>query len=147
MNKFNDLAQEIASGNGSKFFDLETGDVVGEADCPEGARGVGRPAVKDGKRFIKIPVFDDLCKSESKILEDKCSKLAKMVGHNRPGINPRNQEEWDLLWECSTAPDPYQEVARRWIASLQPPFHIALKDEDDFVVFEYHPETNQWTDY
>jgi hypothetical protein len=56
----NSLGYELSSGCGDKCVDFQTGVIVSAQDCPEAEIGEGRPGLKQGKRFIRIPSLDEV---------------------------------------------------------------------------------------
>jgi hypothetical protein len=54
------LADAIAYGQGGECLDFHTGNILPCANCPEEDIGEGRPALRKGKRFIRILHLDEL---------------------------------------------------------------------------------------
>jgi hypothetical protein len=54
------LAQELACGTGERCLDMSSGNIVPAKDCPENEVGDGRPALRQGKRFVRIPCMDEI---------------------------------------------------------------------------------------
>jgi hypothetical protein len=54
-----ELGLQLREGHGDKCLDFQTGTIVLAKDCSEVDSGEGRPALLQGKRFIRIPTLDE----------------------------------------------------------------------------------------
>src|SRR5262249_42869601 len=118
--ELDELGQELVCGNADKCVDFQTGAIVRLADCPERDSGEGRPALRRGKRLIRIPTLDEACDEATvdpgdprmeKMLEDWCKgarlrqieELEKLetADPNLRGTAARHRQLDDLLDELA----------------------------------------------
>jgi hypothetical protein len=155
------LAQAIAYGKGDKCLDFNAGGIVPATDCPATDIGEGRPALKRGKRFIRIPTLDELCEElkaryddwESGDYEDDDELLpnnpdAEAVRELlKPVIeavrqDPGYQEYCEHLHQDLAA----EETALHWIASLRPSVMVGWFEDGLGVTRVYDPAEKNWVD-
>jgi hypothetical protein len=91
-----ELSQEpsdaLAHGKGGLCLDLTTRDSVSASGCPDAETGEGRPALGQGKRFVRIPSVEegdaaenarrwvaDLRPDFGVILVDECGAVPRYV--------------------------------------------------------------------
>jgi hypothetical protein len=140
-----ELGEALACGKGDRCLDLTTGAVVPAANCPDQETGEGRPALRQGKRFVRVPAFDELHQELKQQLDnaeaeqDQEELLASELGG----------KENDFLGWCDflRGEEAQQQAALRWVANLRPDFKIAMVDElDDEPLYVYDPERGDWVD-
>jgi hypothetical protein len=141
------LALARSTGNkglhGEQCLDFETGLIVDKEDCPEDLVGEGRPGLHAGKRYIRIPVWDELWQQVKSGL-DRAQRKAdrKEVKYMTP------KQRRDLLgtFDYDRQYCAWIEVALRWLASLEPPFCIRWLEEDgeDVGSGYYDPDSRSW---
>jgi hypothetical protein len=138
-----DLGHALA-GTQSRCLDLKTGAIVPASECPEEYTGDGRPALRQGKRFISIPSLDEgfvEFVKHSENLEGEEERV--FLKENFPeGRKHKELREWySFLREEGAA----GKLAMRWIAELRPDFTVLLVDElDDEPLFLYDPASGVW---
>lgn len=130
---------QLADGKGDRCLDLETGAIVPMEGCQPHETGEGRPALQQGKRFVRIPTFDEL-HQEFKARYDEMEKEAAKDDASIP--RTRDYREWADFLNGEFAAE---ECAIRWIASLRPDRLVAWVD-DDVVTQVYDPATGKWDD-
>jgi hypothetical protein len=154
-----ELAGELRHGKGDRCLDFETGAIVRAEDCPEQATGEGRPALRQGKRFIRIPTFDDMCRADKERLDEMDWGDYEDATELLPE-DPEAEEVRRALEPLFDAEDPdYREaseqlngdvaaegVALRWVASLRPSFAVGWLHEGIGITFVYDPERGGWVD-
>jgi hypothetical protein len=141
-----DLGAALASGKGDHCLDLETGDVVRTAGCPEGETGEGRPALRTGKRFVRIPAFDELSQEFKRRLDNEQVPQDKAWVRSEVE-NSADRDEFLGWFDFLRQEGAEQEVALRWVASLRPDFKLAMVDESDAeLLYLYDPGAGRWVD-
>jgi hypothetical protein len=150
------LGRILAEGEGKFYLDLKTGKILRfeELVGREAEAGEARPAVKQGKRFIRIPAWDELF-MELKTQRDKAERDRDEKFANN--ILPPSQREDFLQYSDEIREEQTQgNMALNWIASLRPPFPVEMVDEmgefgsahstDEDIVCRYDPESGTWSD-
>jgi hypothetical protein len=160
------LAQVIAFGEGDRCLDLTTGDIVRAKDCPETDIGEERPALKSGKRFIRIPAFDEM-RAELKARYDQCESLDHTDNDELPLNSPVLEEfreriepiieaarqdsdaarqDSDYDYENLHEDLGAEETALRWIANLRPIVMVGWSEDGFGVTRVYDPTEQKWMD-
>jgi len=155
------LALALASGSGDKCLDFVTGSIVPASECPEKDIGEGRPGLRKGKRFIRIPNLDEICtewkaryddweygdyKDNDELLPqtDEAEEVREMLWPwvEHVGQQPKYQEwcKW-LNAELSK-----EATALRWIANLRPAVMVGWSEEGLGVTSVYDPAVKEWVD-
>src|SRR5262249_7111847 len=124
-----ELGAALESGKGDRCLDLTTGAVVPAASCPDQETGEGRPALRQGKRFVRVPAFDELHQELKRQLDNAQAEQdqEELLSSDLEG------EEDDFLGYCDflRGEEAQQRVALLWIASLRPDFKVEMVDEFD----------------
>ena len=108
----NELGMELVLGKGDKCLDRRTGDIVSAADCQADDIGEGRPGFRVGKRFIRIPQFDEahieLSEQEMTNTKTAIAAMREHIAHNLPTIREREKEEVAEVF--SNHPELYEKI-------------------------------------
>jgi hypothetical protein len=153
------LTLALWRGKGEDCLDFITGSIVPASECPEGDIGEGRPALKRGKRYIRLPALEEIRQElkarydnwEQGDYEDNDDLLPQRPEAQeirellRPdldaiGQDPDYQESCDFLHEELAA----EEAAQRWIASLRPTVMVGWAEDLLGVLLVYYPDVREW---
>lgn len=155
------LASVLAYGNGERCLDFTTGKIVLADECPEAQTGDGRIALSQGKRYIRIPVFDEIrdelkaryddwefgdYEDNEELLPDnpEASKVREILGPLLDAERePPEYKEWcdDMHSDLAA-----EESAFRWIASLRPTVMVGWFEDGLGVTQVYDPDQKEWVD-
>jgi hypothetical protein len=155
------LAREVAYGEGHNCLDFQTGGIVPAMGCAQTDIGEGRAALHNGKRFIRIPPCDEISKELKARYDDaewgdyqnsddllpNNSEAEEVREIIKPIIkaarqDPGYRDYCDHLHEDLAA----EETALRWIASLRPTVMVGLMEEGLGMTLVYDPADEQWND-
>jgi hypothetical protein len=154
-----ELALRIAFGQSDYCVDFQTGAIVPSSGCPEQDTGDGRPALHQGKRFIRIPAFDELQQEfkarydewEQGDYEDSTELLpgdasaGEMRGNLAPRLEAARQDPGYREWAQALHGDMAAEAAAmRWIAILRPSCLVGWYEEGIGVTQVYDPASGEW---
>src|SRR5579871_5706997 len=148
-----DLGRCLRTGEGKFCLDLVKGEILPwESVSERDDAGEGRPALKGGKRYLRIPAFDEMFAELKKRHADAERELDKEEAKTLPKDRQSDFLGFsDILREEGSE----QEMALRWIASLHPSFAVEMVDEEakdepddpisDYVLFRYDPASGRWS--
>ncbi len=155
------LTQAVAYGTGDKCLDFVTGEIVLTASCAEADIGEARPGLKQGKRFIRIPMLDDLQK-HFKTQYDEFEFGGHLDNDDVLPKNPQAEEMRELLRPLSDEirqSTEYrescellhgdlagEEAAMKWIEGLRPEVMIGWFEDGFGVKRVYDPAAKDWVD-
>jgi len=142
-----DLGRDLANGKGEYCLDLETGNLLGwEEVAGRDDAGEGRPAVQAGKRYIRIPPFDELYQSEKDLYDRiEVPGTRRWARNHLPDSERDDFLEWDDYMQGEQVAG---NLALNWISSLRPPISVLMVDELDGETewCLYDPATGKWED-
>jgi hypothetical protein len=136
-----ELGHVLMYGKGDQCLDFLSGAIVAAADCPEAETGEARPALRNGKRFVRIPQFDEL---GEEIWERMRAQDRKEERQAKGFLLPKDLHLLHAWNEVLRGDFTGEQIACRWIASLRPPMKIAWLIEDIPPGFFYNPDTGEW---
>lgn len=148
------LGRNLASGKGNYFLDCKTGKMLDfkeltgkEAEC-----GEGRPAVAQGKRFIRIPSLDEMY-AELKKQVDNVEAPEDEAFARFELFSKKDRADFLEFCDFMRGEQAEGEMALRWISSLRPPFQVEMMDEltedepdDPCILGRYDPGSHKWSD-
>ena len=119
------LATTVGESESNMCLDTESGRLLSKSACPDDETGYGRPAVKDGKRYIIIPSLDELVQ-EGVWQGHQMEKRAEQEAQEevRLDSDPAYREFSNTCIEMNAM----EMIARNWLATLQLPSRIAWID-------------------
>jgi hypothetical protein len=153
------LSGEVSAGKGDKCLDFKTGNLVPATDCPDHETGEGRPAIRAGKRFIRIPNLDEVRLEIKAFLDDQefgDYEDADELLPDTPGAKEIREAMAPMLEAMREDPE-YKELchythldmaaevaAQRWIAILRPPIMVGWFEDGFGVTQVYDPAVLDW---
>jgi hypothetical protein len=136
-----ELGRALSYRQSNRCLDFATGAIVPIENCPEYERGEGRAALRNGKRFIRIPVLDEL-RLELKAQYDKYDRADL---EDDDSLSPQDEESLQIR-ELANRILAEEETALAWIRSLEPNLWIGWVEDDLGVTQVWDPEKREWFD-
>jgi hypothetical protein len=126
-------------GQSNEYLDFETGKIVPASECPAEETGQGRAALHEGKRFIRIPAFDEAYDEtlagdarRDYLAAEKEFKKFQEERKNMTGLSPeviKYMEEGDAILDALLAREPEGPEKDALVAAWNHP-DILLSDEE-----------------
>jgi len=162
-----ELGAALASGKGDRCLDLATGAIVPASGCPAEDTGEARPALRQGKRFVRLPTQDNLYQRFKQQLDN-----AEAEGDREWNAEAEGDRKWVdgervhaaidhwLRRSMTGRRDDFQgwcdflrgervqgKLALLWLANLRPDFPVLMVDEcQGEPLAVYDPAKGVWVD-
>jgi hypothetical protein len=122
-----ELGYVLTSSESDHCLDFKTGAIVPRDACPDEDTGEGRPALRQGKRYIVIPANDEAYRE----IEER---------YDLPRGDCRNPTMEEFLDRENSV----EVLALNWIACLRPSFVVECVEEGLGITMVYNPESGKW---